>query len=138
MKNPLNNLSWKMVQFMQGRNGMDTCAQWALGAGIIFTVLDFVFASGMLSALGLACLVYSMFRCCSKNIAQRALENARFEHATKKPRRQWEHLNRMWVNRKTTKYFKCRQCGQSLSVPKGRGTLRTTCPKCGAQATVKS
>ena len=32
----------------------------------------------------------------------------------------------------------CDGCGQSLSVPKGRGTLKVTCPKCHHQMKVKS
>lgn len=138
MKQFFESLGWKMVQFMQGRNGMDTCAQWSLGAGLVLTVLDFFFASGILSTLGLIALAYSMFRCYSKNVASRALENAKFEHAISKPRQQWEQLNRKWTNRKTTKYFTCKQCGQSLSVPKGKGTLHITCPKCKSQTTIKS
>lgn len=34
--------------------------------------------------------------------------------------------------------FLCEKCGQSLSVPKGRGTLKVTCPKCHHQQKVKS
>ncbi len=138
MKPNLDNLGWNLVQFMQGRNGMDTCARWSLGAGLILTVLDFILGGGLLSTLGLVALLYSMFRCYSKNIAKRALENAKFEHAMKGPRQKWEDFNRKWVNRNTTKYFKCKQCGQSLSVPKGKGTLRITCPKCKTQAEIKS
>lgn len=138
MKNLLNQLACRMASFMQGRNGMDTCARWAFGAGLVCTILDLLFASGALSTLGLVLFVYSMFRCYSSNIASRALENAKFEHAMRKPIQQWEHLNLRWTNRKTTKYFKCKQCGQSLSVPKGRGKLRTTCPKCGHQTEISS
>lgn len=32
----------------------------------------------------------------------------------------------------------CEKCGQSLSVPAGRGTLKVTCPKCSHQMKVKS
>lgn len=138
MGNFFNNLSTKLVGFMQGRNGMDTLAQYALGAGIIFTVLDFFFSSGIISALGLAFLVYSLFRCYSKNISSRALENAKFEAWIRKPKAATQTARTHWANRKTTKYFKCAQCGQSLSVPKGKGTLRVTCPKCHNQTTIKS
>ncbi|MBQ9954830.1 MAG: zinc ribbon domain-containing protein [Eggerthellaceae bacterium] len=138
MNNFFNNLGWRMIRFMQGRNGMDTLAMASLGAGIVLTLLDFLLGSALLSLLGFAALVYAMFRCYSRDIAARALENARFEHATKKPRAAWDRFNRRWDARKTTKFFKCPQCGQELSVPKGKGTLRATCPKCHAQTTVKS
>lgn len=138
MGNFFNNLGYRLIRFMQGRNGMDTLARWALGAGIVLTVLDFFFGSFIFSTLGLACLIYSMFRCYSKNIAARAMENARFESWARKPRAAFDRFNTRWDNRKTKKYFKCAQCGQSLSVPRGKGTLRVTCPKCHATTNVKS
>lgn len=46
--------------------------------------------------------------------------------------------SKMWANRKTTKYFKCKNCGQILSVPKGKGKIRVTCPKCGTKVEMKS
>lgn len=138
MKNLTDRLAYRIAAFMQGRNGMDLCAQWALGAGLALTALDLLLASGLLSTLGLACLAYSTFRCCSRNVASRALENAKFERAMRKPLQQRERLNLRWANRKTTKYFRCGQCGQSLSVPKGKGRLRVTCPKCGHQIEITS
>ena len=138
MRRFLDNLSYQLIEFMQGRNGMDTLAQYALGAGLVLTVLDFFFGSFVLSTLGLICLVYAMFRCYSRNVSSRALENARFEARVRKPKAAVSRARLRWTNRKTTKYLTCAQCGQSLSVPKGKGTLRVTCPKCHAQTTVKS
>ena len=34
--------------------------------------------------------------------------------------------------------FQCDQCGQKLSVPKGKGTLKITCPKCHHQQKINS
>lgn len=45
---------------------------------------------------------------------------------------------KMWKERKTSSFLKCPQCGQVLSVPKGKGKLRVTCPKCHAKMEVKS
>ena len=92
----------------------------------------------LLSLLSLAFLAYSLFRCYSRNIGARATENARFESWLRKPRAALARLRGRWAGRKDVKYLKCPQCGQSLSVPRGKGTLRVTCPKCHAQTTVKS
>lgn len=133
-----DNLQRRLLAFMAGRNGMDTLAQYALGAGIVLTVLDFLFGGLLLSALSFAFLAYALFRCYSRNIAARALENARFQSWVRKPQAALARLSGRWTRRKTHKYVKCPQCGQSLSVPRGKGTLRVTCPKCHAQTTVKS
>lgn len=133
-----NDFQRRLLTFMQGRNGMDTLGQCALGAGIVLTVLDFVLGGTALSVAALALLAYALFRCYSRNIAARALENARFESWARQPRAALARLRGRWTSRKAVKYLKCPQCGQSLSVPRGKGTLRVTCPKCRAQTTVKS
>ena len=45
---------------------------------------------------------------------------------------------KMWSERKTSKFLKCPACGQILSVPKGKGKIRVTCPKCHAKVETKS
>ena len=30
----------------------------------------------------------------------------------------------------THRFFKCPKCGQVVRTPKGKGTIRITCPKC--------
>ena len=45
---------------------------------------------------------------------------------------------KMWSERKTSKFLKCPTCGQILSVPKGKGKIRVTCPKCRTKVETKS
>lgn len=45
---------------------------------------------------------------------------------------------KMWKQRKTTAFLKCPNCGQMLSVPKGKGKIRVTCPKCHAKMETRS
>jgi len=142
MGNFLNNLGQKMAAFMMGRNGVDALAQWSIGAGIVCMLVYFLIGplTGLpvFSWLSLAFLIYACFRMYSKNIASRALENARFQAFIRSPQAKMRRLSARIKNRKTTKYFKCAQCGQSLSVPKDKGTLQVTCPKCGAKTKIKS
>ena len=66
------------------------------------------------------------------------------QRETERAQRQAEHdkqqrINKKkWENRKTTKYIKCPTCGQTLAVPKGKGKIRVTCPKCGTKVETKS
>ena len=134
----LAEAGWKLAQFMRGRNGMDTLAVWALFAGIVLWAADMFFGSMLLSLLGAAAFAYALFRCFSKDRGARGQENARFEVAEAKMRTEAQGAKRRWDARKTTKFFVCPNCGQRLSVPKGKGSLRATCPKCHTQTTVKS
>ena len=45
---------------------------------------------------------------------------------------------KMWSERKTSRFLKCPTCGQILSVPKGKGRIRVTCPKCHTKMETKS
>lgn len=138
MSNFFQNLPYKMANFMAGRNGPDALARFSLWMGVLFTFLELITGLGICSLIGMAFLLYFMFRCFSRNIAARARENARYIALTAKPRAAWARFNARWDQRKTTKFLKCPQCGQSLSVPKGKGTLKVTCPKCHNRFTTKS
>ncbi len=133
-----SNLQQSLARFMIGRNGTDALALYSLIAGAIFAFFDTLTGVGIFSLIGLALLVYSMFRCLSRNISKRRAENAKFAAAMAKPTATVKRWQRRWAQRKTTKFLKCPQCGQSLSVPKGKGELRVTCPKCRNKFTAKS
>lgn len=45
---------------------------------------------------------------------------------------------KMWNERKTSHFLKCPTCGQILSVPKGKGKIRVTCPRCHSKMETKS
>ncbi len=138
MKQFFDNLSWKLMAFMNGRNGMDTLARWSFWIGFACMAIDIFANSLILTFISWIFVGYSLFRCFSKNIATRALENAKFEALIRGPKAKAARANERYEQRKTKKFFKCQQCGQELSVPKGKGTLRVTCPRCGAQTTMKS
>ena len=73
----------------------------------------------------------AFFRMLSRNVTRRRAENDRFI-------RYWwpikSKIARFWSNlkqRKSHKFFKCPSCRNTLRVPKGKGKLQVTCPKCG-------
>ena len=117
MSNFFQNLPYKLANFMAGRNGPDALARASLLMGVLFTFLEIITGLGICSLIGMVCLLYFMFRCFSRNIAARTRENARYIALTAKPRAAWARFNTRWDQRKTTKFLKCPQCGQSLSMP---------------------
>ena len=42
------------------------------------------------------------------------------------------------LNRKQYHYYRCPQCRQKLRVPRGRGRIQISCPRCGTQFIKKS
>lgn len=138
MKGFLERLQWKLAGMMQGRRGADTLSNFLVIVGIIMLLGSIIPGLDLLSWASFAVLAFALFRTYSKNIAARDRENAAFERLVEKPRKQLSLLNKRWANRKTTRYFKCKGCGQVLSVPRGKGTLRVVCPKCKTETKQKS
>lgn len=129
----LNNLKMKFMRFMQGRNGVDQLSQFLnIVILIIFGISLFV-RWKPLYWIGLALLIYMYFRIFSKNISKRYAENQmfcnmRYDLAIKKNKKKQE-----WQQRKIYRFFRCPMCRQKVRVPKGRGKIAITCPKCRAE-----
>ena len=138
MKGFLERLQLKLSGMMQGRRGADTFSNFLVVAGIVLLFASLIPGLDLLSWVALIVLAYSLFRSYSKNIAARDRENATFERIVEKPRKQLSLMRKKLTNRKTTRYFKCKGCGQVLSVPRGKGTLRVVCPKCKTETKQKS
>ncbi len=123
---------------MQGRRGTDSFSSFLVVVGIVLLLVSLVPGLDLLSWAAFLVIAYSLFRCYSKNIAARERENAAYERIAEKPRRAYALAKKKWTNRNTTLYFKCKGCGQELSVPRGKGTLRVVCPKCKTETKMKS
>ena len=58
--------------------------------------------------------------------------------ATADFKRQARTAKKMWKERKEKAFLKCPNCGTMLSVPRGKGKIIVTCPKCHARMETKS
>ncbi|PHV71413.1 hypothetical protein CS063_05025 [Sporanaerobium hydrogeniformans] len=120
-------------KFMQGRYGVDQLSIFllllSLPLSLILAFIDFPY----LSLITYVPLILCYLRIFSKNISKRQQENFRFLRywypTKKKALGYWSRLKGM----KTHRYYHCPQCKQALRVPKGRGNIRITCPKCKAE-----
>lgn len=123
MNNFLSNL-------MRGRYGFDQLSQWLIGFDIILMVIGIFINNPYLSLVSYIPLVIVLVRCFSRNIAARARENAKFVQAIR-PLTDWfrKKINRL-KGQKTHRYYYCPKCRQTVRVPKGKGKICITCPKC--------
>lgn len=127
-------LNW-LRKLMYGRNGSDTLGFALLLLSAILSVL-LAFLPDSLILIRLVCYIplgLSIYRMFSKNIAKRQLENERFLIWWRNLKSQFNRKKQQMQDSKTYKFLKCPQCGQKLRLPKGRGKIRITCPKCGKQ-----
>lgn len=123
----------KLQQFMAGRYGSDHFSLFLSVLGLIFAFLGNFKALRFFYFIGLGIIIYGLWRAMSKNFEARRKELNRFLRWSEKPRAELKLLGNKLRDRKTHRYFKCKSCKTVLRVPKGRGKIEVTCPKCRAK-----
>ena len=66
-------------------------------------------------------------------VSRRHEENQKFLRYWFPMRERWYRMTDNLRDCRTHRHFKCRNCGQKLRVPRGRGKVSITCPRCGNQ-----
>ena len=135
------NLRQRMITFMQGRYityGADSLSKFLFSVMLFFIILNIFAKSIIVSILVWTIFVYAYYRLLSKNIYNRYQENEAFE----------KHKNSFIckLNRfscKVSEYkryhiYKCPDCGQKIRIPRGRGKIIISCPKCHNEFIKKS
>lgn len=111
-----------MRHFMQGRYGTDK-----LNTAILIVGLSACFASMLirlpllnllLTLLSYVCMGWAIFRMLSRNTYKRYQENRKYLRFAER------------LKDRQHKYFECPRCRQTVRVPKGKGKISITCPKC--------
>lgn len=120
----------KLRKFMIGRYGNDQLSLTLLVLGLVLCLLTAPFKLFIIKLLPLIPLGLCYFRIFSKNIYKRQQENFKFIRFYTPILKRYRTLIKRFKERKTHRYFKCPSCKQTLRVPKGRGNISITCPKC--------
>ncbi len=136
--NFLQQLTTKIQQFMVGRYGSDEFSLVLSIAGIILSFLGNFKYLGFLYFIGTLMIFYSLFRSLSKNYEARRKELNWYLVWSMKPKAQIKLLINQIRDRNTHRYFKCKSCKTVMRVPKGRGKIEITCPKCRAKVVKKT
>ena len=118
-------------KFMTGRYGPDH-----LGVALAVSSLVMYIIGGALKITPLLIVSYSvlglsLLRMLSKNIRRRRFENDRFLSHWWPIRTRFMLLRRRVKQRRTHRFLKCPSCRKTLRVPRRKGNLQITCPKCG-------
>ena len=108
----MTRISAGFRRFMAGRYGTDRLNTYLLGAGVVL--------------MSYALMIWAIFRTMSRSTYKRYEENRRFCAA----------LDR--VKDRQHRYYQCPRCHQSVRVPRGKGKIAITCPKCSERFVRKS
>lgn len=130
-----------LQKVMAGRYGVDEFNRCLNTTALITLVLSILF-KGVLSMLfwlmAIAALVFSYFRMFSRNTYRRRAENSAYLTLRYNLTRKLTGLKQRMQQKKYYRFFKCPKCGITTRVPKGKGKIRITCPKCGESFVRKS
>lgn len=126
----MNNIMNKVQRFMQGRYGVDQLSMGLLILMIIITLIGQLFDQIWLVYLSWVPLILCYMRILSKNTYKRYQENATFLRFWNPIQFKIDNKIKYIKTLKKFRYYKCKECGQKLRVPRGRGKLEIKCPKC--------
>ena len=128
----------KLQRFMIGRYGADELSKAQSVVVMILLVLSLFGRLGILYWLALALMIYSIWRMFSKNVSKRYEENQKYLNCRYKATVKIDRMKKHFAQRKIYRFYKCPQCKQKVRVPKGRGKICITCPKCRTEFIKKS
>lgn len=115
-------LSAGLRSFMTGRYGTDKLNMVILSAGLVASLLSvWISAPGwnlLLFVLSYGLMIWAIFRSLSRNTYRRYQENRRF----------LQFFFRL--KDRDNRYFDCPKCRQMVRVPRGKGKIAITCPRC--------
>lgn len=128
----------RIIRFMQGRNGPDQYSRFLLVAGLILAIISRLNKGLILYIVAILLFLYSYIRMFSKNISKRYVENQKYLYYEEKVKKYFKGLGSTFKQRKTHRIFKCPSCKQKIRIPKGKGKIEITCPKCRTKFVRKS
>ena len=115
-------LSYGIRRFMEGRYGNDRLNMSILTTGLVVCILSMLFpipaVKLALTMVSYVLMFWAIFRTLSRNTYKRYQENRKFLQVFDRMKDR-EH-----------RYFDCPKCRQMVRVPRGKGKISITCPRC--------
>ena len=116
------SLSAAFRNFMAGRYGTDRLNMAILGTGLVASLLSVLMkvqpVNLVLFFLSYGMMFWAIFRTLSRNTYKRYQENRKF----------LQMMGRL--KDREHRYFDCPKCRQMVRVPRGKGKISITCPRC--------
>lgn len=128
----------KFEDFMSGRYGADDLSKFMLGVCLVLLVVNIFTGQSLIYLLALVILVLSYFRMFSRNYMQRSAENEKYLDIVQNITGRFRKAGKRAKQSKDYHIYKCPSCGQKIRVPRGKGKICITCPKCRTEFQKKS
>ena len=118
----IQRLGYGLRTFMVGRYGTDKLNMVILSAGLaaclVSAFVDSVKVNLLLTGVSYGLMIWALYRSFSRNTYKRYQENRKF----------LQFFDRL--KDRDHRYYDCPKCRQVVRVPRGKGKIAITCPKC--------
>lgn len=123
---------------MMGRYGADQLGQVYMGISMALLIISLFTGWDILYVAALGLMIYEYYRMMSRQVEKRYAENQKFATWRYQLAIQKNKRKEQWKQRKIYHFYKCPSCRQKVRVPKGKGKICITCPKCKTEFIKKS
>lgn len=131
----VNIMKEKFRRFMIGRYGVDAFGKFLLGAVVVLWAINLFANSKLLYSWALLLMIYAYFRMFSRNATKRYQENVKYLQLKNKVVARFKSEKSQLQQRKTHHIYRCPTCRQKIRIPRGKGRICITCPKCKTEFT---
>ncbi|SDL04979.1 6TM ABC transporter family protein [Natronincola ferrireducens] len=130
-------MNW-LRKLMIGRYGGDQLSIFLLVLSMILTLISRIVRIPILITISYVPLFIAVYRIFSRNLQKRRMENYRFAIFVSPIYSKLKQVQSTIKGLKTHRYYRCTKCKAMLRVPKGKGKILITCPKCKDKFTRKT
>ena len=126
-----------LAKLMVGRYGFDLLLNFLLIVSMVSLLVATLLVRNsavhsVLFTLAVALLVIGYYRIFSRKTSKRYEENQKYLRLRNRLTGRLRALRDRLRQSRTHRFFKCPECGVTVRVPKGKGKIKITCPKCRA------
>ena len=128
----------RFMDFMSGRYGTDELSRFMLAVCLVLLVINIFTGVQGVYLIALVLLGVCYFRMFSRNYVKRSEENRKYLDTVWKIKNWFLKKKNRIIQSKDFHIYKCPSCGQKIRIPRGKGKICITCPKCRNQFEKKS
>lgn len=128
----------KLRRFMTGRYGVDQLSRLYLVLTLVLLVLSMITKLPIFYGLAIILLIYMYYRMFSKNTTKMYAQNQKYLNMRYQIVVKWNNAQKHFAQRKEYRFYRCPKCHQKVRVPRGKGKICITCPKCRNEFIKKS
>ena len=123
---------------MTGRYGVDQLSRLYLVLTLVLLVLSMITKLPIFYGLAIILLIYMYYRMFSKNTTKMYAQNQKYLNMRYQIVVKWNNGKKHFAQRKEYRFYRCPKCHQKVRVPRGKGKICITCPKCRNEFIKKS